>query len=116
LLKYSQALYYSTMVKSYDQQCPVAKALDIVGEKWTLLILRDFILHGARRFQDLQDSMTGIAPNTLSARLKLLEQEGILKRQSYSDFPPRFKYLLTDKGKDLGAVVKALYEWGDKYA
>ncbi len=103
------------MVKLNNKQCPVAKTLDIVGEKWTLLILRDFFLHGTRRFQNLQDSLTGIAPNTLSARLKLLEKQNILERHSYSDFPPRFEYALTDKGKDLSAVVKALYEWGIKY-
>ncbi|MEE9344683.1 MAG: helix-turn-helix domain-containing protein [Methylococcales bacterium] len=108
-------MYYSVMVKSYKQHCPVAKTLDIVGEKWTLLILRDFFLHGARRFQDLQDSLTGIAPNTLSARLKQLEQQGVLERKSYSDSPPRFEYVLTEKGNDLGAVVKALYNWGDRY-
>ncbi len=104
------------MVKSYNKQCPVAKALDIVGERWTLLILRDFFRHGTRRFQDLQNSLTGIASNTLSARLKLLEKQGVLERHSYSDFPPRFEYALTDKGKKLGTVVKALYEWGSKYA
>jgi DNA-binding HxlR family transcriptional regulator len=104
------------MDKSNNKQCPVAKALDIVGEKWTLLILRDFFLHGARRFQDLHDSLTGIASNTLSARLKLLEKQGILERHSYSDFPPRFEYALTNKGKDLSAVVKALHGWGVKYA
>ena len=111
----SQERYAARMVKSYNQHCPVAKALDIVGEKWTLLILRDFFLHGNRRFQDLQESLTGIAPNTLSARLKSLEKQGILERKIYSDSPPRLEYVLTRKGKDLGAVVKSLYQWGEKY-
>ena len=103
------------MVKSYNLPCPIAGALDIVGERWTLLILRDFFLHGSRRFQDLQESLPGVAPNTLSARLKQLEQQKIVKRSQYSDSPPRFEYVLTNKGSDLGAVVKALYNWGKKY-
>lgn len=104
------------MAKTYNQNCPVAKTLDIIGERWTLLILRDLFLHGARKFQDLQESLTGIAPNTLSARLKLLEQQKIVTRRLYSTSPPRFKYILTQRGKDLGPVVKALKEWGTKYA
>ncbi len=103
------------MIKTYNQHCPVAKTLDIVGEKWTLLILRDFFLHGARRFQDLQDSLTGIAPNTLPARLKQLEKQDILERKPYSNSPPRFEYRLTEKGNDLGTVVQALYEWGTRH-
>ena len=104
------------MAKTYKQNCPVAKTLDIVGERWTLLILRDFFLHGIRKFQDLQESLAGIAPNTLSARLKLLEQQGIVTRRLYSESPPRFEYILTQRGKELGAVVKALKDWGTKYA
>lgn len=86
-----------------------------MGERWTLLIQRDFFLHWARRFQDLQDSLPGVAPNTLSARLKQLEQQEIVIRHQYSDSAPRFEYVLTKKGKDLGAVVKALYNWGKIY-
>ena len=104
------------MVKSYNLPCPVAGALDVVGERWTLLILRDFFLHGTRRFQDLQDSLSGVAPNILSARLKQLEQQKIVKRRQYSDSPPRFEYVLTKKGEELGGVVKALYSWGKKYS
>lgn len=93
----------------------INNALDIVGERWTLLILRDFFLHGNRRFQDLQESLSGVAPNMLSARLKHLEQQKIIERRQYSDSPPRFEYMLTNKGKDLGIVVKTLYNWGKKY-
>ena len=103
------------MVKSYNLACPIAGTLDVVGERWTLLILRDFFLHGTRRFQDLQDSLPGVAPNTLSARLKQLEQQKIVKRRQYSDSPPRFEYVLTNKGKELGPIVKALHSWGKKY-
>ena len=103
------------MKNSYGLNCPVARALDIVGEKWTLLILRDFFLHGNRRFQDLQESLQGVAPNTLSTRLKILENQQIVERQQYSASPPRFEYVLTKKGEGLGPVVKSLYDWGSKY-
>ncbi len=104
------------MVKSYNLPCPVAGTLDVVGERWTLLIMRDFVLHKTRRFQDLQESFTAIAPNILSARLKQLEQQKIIKRRQYSESPPRFEYILTKKGEELGTVIKALYIWGTKYA
>ncbi|MHA1599909.1 MAG: winged helix-turn-helix transcriptional regulator [Alphaproteobacteria bacterium] len=96
--------------------CPVARALDVVGEKWTLLILRDLFLHEARRFQEFQTALTGIAPNTLSARLKSLEADGIISRRLYCQHPPRPEYLLTDKGRALGPIVLALRDWGTRYA
>lgn len=103
------------MGRSYRQKCPVAQTLDIIGERWTLLILRDLFLHGPRRYQDFQESLTGIAPNTLSARLKAMEAHGLIKRELYSEHPPRLEYHLTDKGKSLGPVLKALREWGQRH-
>lgn len=104
------------MAKSYQQEsCPVARALDVIGERWTILILRDLFLHGPRRFQDFQDSLAGLAPNTLSARLKTLESQGVIARRLYSEHPPRLEYHLTEKGRDLGLVLRALKKWGDKY-
>ena len=99
------------MTKNYDQACPVAKALEVIGDRWTLLIVRD-LLRGARRFQDFQTSLKGIAPTILSDRLKLMEEHGLIARRFYSDHPPRAEYLLTDKGKELGIVVGALAVWG----
>lgn len=96
-------------------QCPVARALDVIGERWTLLVLRDLFLFGPRRFQDFQDSLTGIAPNTLSARIKTLESAGIIERRLYSEHPPRADYRLTDKGRALGPALKSLKIWGEKY-
>src|SRR5262245_63385917 len=84
------------MPKRYDQACPVAKALEVLGDRWTLLMVRD-LLRGARRFQDFQTSLTGIAPTILSDRLKLMEEHGLIARRFYSDHPPRAEYLLTDK-------------------
>ena len=96
--------------------CPVERTLSIIGSSWTCLILRDLILHGARRFQDLQVSLGGIAPNTLSERLKTLEQNGVVERRFYSMSPPRAEYVLTAKGRDLGPIVAAMRAWGQKYA
>lgn len=104
------------MAKSYQQtSCPVARALDVIGERWSILVLRDLFLHGPRRFQDFQDSLTGVAPNTLSARLKTLEAQGVIARRLYSEHPPRLEYYLTEKGTSLGSVLKALKHWGERY-
>jgi len=103
------------MAKSYDiPDCPVARTLDLIGERWTILLLRDLLLQGPRRFQDFQASLAGVAPNILSVRLKAMEDNGLIRRQLYSERPPRVEYLLTDKGKSLGSIVKAMRDWGTK--
>src|SRR5262245_4384789 len=102
------------MPKRYNQACPVAKTLEVVGDRWTLLAVRD-LLPGARRFQDLLGSLPGIAPNILSDRLKLMEEHGLVTRQFYSDHPPRAEYALTDKGRELGTIVGALAAWGSRH-
>ena len=99
-----------------DTDNPVARTLAVIGPSWTCLILRDLLLHGARRFQDLQDSLDGIAPRTLSQRLRALERNGIVERRFYSMSPPRAEYVLTAKGRDLGPIVGAMRAWGRKYA
>jgi len=102
------------MARSYSQKhCPVARTLDLIGERWTVLILRDLFLHGPRRYQDLQESLA-VAPNTLSARLKDMEANGLVERKLYSEHPPRLEYHLTEKGKTLGPVMKALRDWGQR--
>jgi len=103
------------MGKPPDKNCPVAKTLDIVGERWTLLVLRDLFLFGPRRFKDFEQSLKGIAPNTLSARIKRLEGHGIIASRPYSQHPPRAEYALTGKGKALGPVLTALKNWGELY-
>lgn len=92
--------------------CPIARTLDLVGEWWTLLIVRD-ALFGARRFEEFK--ATGIADNILSARLKRLTDSGILKRRRYQTHPDRYEYLLTEKGAALGPVVLALRTWGKRF-
>ena len=104
------------MAKTYGiDDCPVARTLDLIGERWALLILRDLFLHGPRRFQDFQDSLTGVAPNTLSARLKDLEEGGLIERHPYSEHPPRLEYRLTAKGRSLGPVMQAIRDWGRRH-
>lgn len=103
------------MPKHYGLPCPVAKTLDIVGDRWTLLVVRDLLTLGARKYVELSDSLKGIAPNVLSDRLKLLEAHGVIEREFYAEHPPRARYKLTRKGQDLGIVMQALMQWGNKY-
>jgi len=100
---------------SYNMRCPIARTLDIVGERWTILILRDLVTGGPRKFQDFERSLIGISPNTLSARLKRLEEAGIVERRFYEQHPPRAEYVLTAKGRELGPALRALRSWGEKH-
>lgn len=102
------------MPKRYGQACPVAKTLEVVGDRWTLLVVRD-LLRGTRRFQDLLVSLPGIAPNILSDRLKLMEEHGLVRRRLYSKRPPRAEYTLSPKGQELAVVVGALASWGSRH-
>ena len=95
-------------------RCPVATSLDLVGDRWTLQVVRD-LLRGHTRFNDLRDSVEGIPGSVLSDRLKTLEAGGVVVRRFYSDHPPRAEYLLTAKGHALGVVVGALASWGERY-
>ena len=104
------------MAGGYGQKhCPVARALDVIGEKWSLLILRELFRKGPLRFQELERGVGSVAPNTLSVRLKSLEQDGVIGARLYEKHPPRYEYFLTEKGKALGPVLKALYGWGERY-
>jgi DNA-binding HxlR family transcriptional regulator len=100
--------------RSYEGQvCSIARALEVVGERWTLLILRDAFL-GRRRFDEFRDSL-GVASNVLAERLARLVDEGLLERVRYSERPERFEYRLTAKGGDLRVALLALMQWGDRY-
>jgi DNA-binding HxlR family transcriptional regulator len=96
-----------------DMNCSVAQALEIVGEWWTLLILRDAFV-GIRRFDDFQARL-GISRNVLTTRLEALVEHGLLERVQYSERPPRDEYRLTPKGRGLWTVLHALREWGDEW-
>jgi DNA-binding HxlR family transcriptional regulator len=103
------------MAKTYGQTCPVARTLEIIGERWTLLIIRELFRHRSQRFQDLQESLVGVAPNILSDRLKTLEEHGLIRREFYSEHPPRAAYALTPVGRELQATMRALAVWGAKH-
>src|SRR5262249_53109872 len=99
---------------SYEQMnCSIASALDVVGEPWTLLIVRD-AFYGVRRFDDFQENL-GIARNVLTARLKKLVEAGIFRKSAYRERPLRHEYRLTEKGAALFAVIVGLKQWGDRY-
>jgi len=93
--------------------CSIARTLDIVGEKWALLALREVFL-GDRRFDEMV-RRTGAPRDTLAARLRTLTGAGVLERRQYSEHPARFEYHLTDAGRDLYPVIATLMRWGDKY-
>jgi len=103
--------------RTYGTQtgCPVAATLDIIGDRWTLLILRDLVRGKSGKFKDLLESLHGISPNLLANRLKRLENEGIVERSFYSDHPPRAEYRLAAKGQELRPVVRAIAEWGYRH-
>jgi DNA-binding HxlR family transcriptional regulator len=99
----------------YDSQnCSIARSLELVGERWTILIVRDAFL-GVRRFDQFQERL-GIARNVLQSRLERLVEAGIMRRALYQERPPRYEYRLTQKGVDLWPAVVALLKWGDRYA
>ena len=102
------------MAKSLsDLHCSVARSLDVIGERWTMLVLRD-AFNGLTKFEEFAESLP-IARNILAARLKTLVDHGVLEREQYQERPPRYAYHLTKKGADLYPVLIALLNWGDEY-
>lgn len=100
--------------KSYNHPCVIAQTLDIFGDRWTLLILRD-LMTGLQRYNDILESCAGMSPNVLSDRLKRLEAEGLVHRDYYKELPPRVEYTLTEKGWAVRPVLLSLLEWGRHY-
>jgi DNA-binding HxlR family transcriptional regulator len=96
-----------------DQNCSIARSLELIGERWTILIVRDAFL-GVRRFDDFQRSL-GVSRGVLADRLDRLVEAGILERRPYQEHPERHEYRLTEKGRDLWPVTMALARWGDRY-
>jgi DNA-binding HxlR family transcriptional regulator len=91
--------------------CPIACSLDLIGDRWTLLIVRDLFI-GKHRFSEFLNSGEGIKTNILAERLKRLERAGLVERSVYQEHPPRYEYHLTESGRELSTVVKAIYAWG----
>jgi DNA-binding HxlR family transcriptional regulator len=97
-----------------QEECPVARTLNVVGDRWTILVLRD-LSWGRRRFADLLKSLDGISTNLLADRLKRLEEHQMIERVFYSDHPPRAAYKLSEKGKAFVPVLKALRDYGERW-
>jgi len=95
-------------------ECPVCRTADIVCGKWTLLVIRD-LADGRSRFCELERSLQGISPRTLSLRLRSLEEEGILERQTFSEVPPRVEYALTEKGRALLPIIESMRAYGREW-
>src|SRR5215203_5374992 len=100
-----------TMRPVHDANCSVACTADIIGAKWTALIVHD-LSEGPRRFSELERSCGGISPRTLAERLRVLEQEGFLERRAYDEHPPRVEYDLTVKGQALLPIIKEMRRFG----
>ncbi|WP_456449250.1 winged helix-turn-helix transcriptional regulator [Thiolapillus sp.] len=94
--------------------CPVACTLDILGDKWTLLVVRD-LFAGKKTYSEFQNSPESIPTNILADRLKRLAGNGIVEKKPYQKHPVRYEYVLTDKGRDLGAVLQAMVQWGERH-
>lgn len=97
-----------------NSTCPVARTARIISGKWTLLIIRD-LASGVKRFNQLERSLQGISPKTLSERLRSLEEEGIIQRQTFAEVPPRVEYSLTEKGRDLTEMVTCMRCYGNRW-
>ena len=100
-----------TMRDIHDRTCSVAACAEIIGAKWTAILVHD-MSEGPRRFSELEHSCAGISPRTLSERLRWLDQEGIVKRRSYPESPPRVEYELTEKGSALLPIIAEMRQFG----
>lgn len=94
--------------------CPIARTAELLGDTWTLLIVRD-LMSGSKRFGHLQESLGHVSPKTLSQRLKALENADILTRHAFSEIPPRVEYTLTEKGFALSGIIEAMAAFGERY-
>jgi DNA-binding HxlR family transcriptional regulator len=103
------------MTLSSRSHCPIACTLDLIGDRWTLLVIRDMMFFGKQRFEEFLESPEGISTNILASRLKSLEELGLVSKQPYSNHSRRMNYLLTEKGQSLKPVLKIVAAWGLKH-
>ena len=97
-----------------QRDCPIGRTAELVGDTWTILIVRD-LMSGCKRFGQLQESLGHVSPKTLSQRLKTLEQADLLTREAFAEIPPRVEYTLTDKGRALSDIIQAMAAFGERY-
>ena len=102
------------MSAASNASCPVCRTAEVVCGKWTLLVIRD-LAEGSSRFCELERSLKGISPRTLSLRLRALEEEGIVERHTFAEVPPRVEYQLTDKGRDLLPIIESMRAYGERW-
>src|ERR671929_1987143 len=102
------------MVSRSDETCPVCATADVICGKWTILVIRD-LAEGRSRFCELERSLEGISPRTLSLRLRALEEEGILERRTFPEVPPRVEYALTEKGRALVPIIESMRAYGSEW-
>lgn len=102
------------MLPDRRSPCPIACSLDLIGDRWTLLVIRDMMFFGKQRFEEFLDSPEGISTNILANRLKSLEDMGLVEKHPYSNHPRRMNYQLTERGKSLRHVLRSLIVWGLK--
>jgi DNA-binding HxlR family transcriptional regulator len=100
------------MTPERRSHCPIACTLDVIGDRWTLLIIRDMLFFGKQRFEEFLESPEGISTNILTSRLKSLEQLGLVEKQPYSNHSRRMNYQLTERGQTLRPVLKTMIDWG----
>ena len=99
---------------AFDQSCPICMTAEIICSKWTLLLVRE-LSEGCSRFCELERSLTGISPRTLSLRLRALEEEGVVERHTFAEVPPRVEYQLTEKGRDLLPIIESMRAYGERW-
>ena len=96
-------------------RCPVEVVLMLIGDKWKVLILRELMMHGVRRFSELLRGVTGVSPKVLTAQLRQMEESGLVGRTVYAEVPPRVEYALTALGESLHPIMDAMWAWGEQY-
>jgi DNA-binding HxlR family transcriptional regulator len=97
-----------------ERDCPIGRTAELVGDTWTILIVRD-LMSGSKRFGQLQESLGHVSPKTLSQRLKTLEHADLLTREAFAEIPPRVEYTLTEKGRALSDIIQAMAAFGEQY-
>lgn len=103
------------LTKDELPECPVATTVQLIGNKWKLLILRNLMYSGVQRFSDFIKTVPGISKKVLTDNLRALESDGIVEREVYAEVPPRVEYTLSDLGKTLKPIIDSMYEWGTNY-